>query len=652
MSIYPLVALLVVFAYYVLVNAANRAGVLERHNMTLVIGLIVMWRTRRGRTFIERLSGRGSRAEVLRVSLEEARKDIAEARDRLERATSTISATEGVRRYWGLAIEARALKDERARRAEARGPEDRAQAEAGPEDPRLATLKAEMEVIEASVPPDSRLHELLRAADLEEAELSLAAIEADNRKRAGEAERDITRLEGLATKDSEELEGLESKGESRTMERQSRRRLVAWKAYGTGSILFIILVMGAMLTLLIWQAFVVVRVPPGVIKPQQMLGLPGINPVIPLWYGIAGLVVAMVFHELAHGVLARVGKVPVKSLGLLFLVVPIGAFVEPDEDVLAKADRMRRARVFAVGPMSNIIVAALSVMVFAWVFMAALEPAQEGVVLNYIVDEQELHIGNGTTATERTPASTAGLVPWSIITRMESLDGPPIGPDGQNLSDIREVGDFLDTMERTQAGQTVRVTWWHDGTWSNATVTLWDRGQVYPDEGYEGQGYIGASSRLISEVPAGEYPSALAHPRDYATGALGLRNITFLYISLPFTSPTLQPAPQGVTQAFRVTGPLAGLGTTGFWVLANLLYWVFWLNLMVGIFNALPAIPLDGGYIFRDALSGVWQRLRPTLGAEGAERLANRVTGGLSVLILGLILWQFLGPYMGAALGL
>ncbi len=652
MSIYPLVALLVVFAYYVLVNAANRAGVLERHNMSLVIGLIVMWRTRRGRTFIERLSGRGSRAEVLKVSLEEASKDIAEARDRLDRASSTLSAAEGARRYWTLADESRALKEERARRAEGRGPEDRALEEGGAEVERLAVLKAEMEAIEAGVPPDSRLYELLRAAEREEAERSLAAIEADSRKRAQEAERDIARLEERAKEEEGELGDLEAKGESRTMERQSQRRLAAWKAYGTGSILFVILIMGAMLTLLIWQAFVVVRVPPGVIKPQQMLGIPGINPVIPLWYGIAGLVVAMVFHELAHGVLARVGKVPVKSLGLLFLVVPIGAFVEPDEDVLAKADRMRRARVFAVGPMSNIIVAAVSVMVFAWVFMAALEPAQEGVVLNYIVEEQELHIGNGTTATERTPAATAGLVPWSIITRMESLDGPPLGPNGQNGSDIREVDDFLDTMERTQAGQTVRVTWWHDGEWHNATLTLWDRGQVYPDEGFEGQGYIGASSRLITEVPAGEYPAALAHPRDYAEGALGLRNITFLYISLPFTSPTLQPAPQGVTQAFRVTGPLAGLGETGFWVLANLFYWVFWLNLMVGIFNALPAIPLDGGYIFRDALSGVWQRLRPELGSEGAERRANRVTGALSVLILALILWQFIGPYMGAALGM
>jgi membrane-associated protease RseP (regulator of RpoE activity) len=308
--------------------------------------------------------------------------------------------------------------------------------------------------------------------------------------------------------------------------------------------------------------------------------------------------------------------------------------------------------VFAVGPMSNIIVATVSVMVFAWGFMAALEPVQEGVVLNSIVAVQTIDLGNGTPVEEVPPAAGAGVKSWSTLTRMESLDGPPIGPNGQNVSEIRELDDFLDTMERTQAGQTLRITWWYDGRWSNATLTLWDRGLVYPDQGYEGRGYIGASSRLINEVPGDEFPSALAHPRDHADDAMGLRNISFLYISLPFVKDPLQPAPRGMTQAFRVTGPLASLGDTGFWMLANLLYWVFWLNLMVGIFNALPAIPLDGGYIFRDALSGLWQRLRPALGAEGAERRANRVTGALSLLILMLILWQFLGPYMGAALGL
>ena len=652
MSPYLLIGLLVVFAYYVLVTVANRSGALERRGMTLVAGIILMWRTKRGRAFIERLSGRGSRAQVLQQSIEESRHSIAESKEELARATSAVASADQVRRYWLLAGEAKDAREARAVAAEGRrgspfeAPEARGAAES------RRSLAAEMEAIEASVPQDSRLFELLRAGDDPEAEGSLASLVAAQGRRAEQLRARLRELEASVEADTRELEGLESAGDAERMHRTSSRRLRGWRAYGTAATLVIVFFMAAMFAMLLWQAFIVVRIPPGVIKPQQMLGIPGINPVIPLWYGIIGLIVAMVVHELAHGVLSRVGDVPVRSLGLLFLVVPIGAFVEPDEERLLKVDRWRRARVFAVGPVSNIIVAAVCVMLFAWGFMASLEPAHEGVVLNYVVGKQELPGANGTEEWQSTPASTAGLRPWSIITRVESLDGPPIGPDGSNVSVITNVDGFLETMDRTQADQRVLVTWWRDGEWSNATVQLWDKGLVYPDQGFDGKGYLGASSRLIREVPAGEYPDALAHPLAYSDSAVALRNVSFFYISLPFTSPTLQPAPEGVTQAFKVTGPLAALGDTWFWVLANLLYWVFWLNLMVGIFNSLPAIPLDGGYIFRDGLAAMWQRLRPSTGQAGAERLALRVTGAVSALVLMLILWQFLGPYMGAALGL
>jgi membrane-associated protease RseP (regulator of RpoE activity) len=423
-----------------------------------------------------------------------------------------------------------------------------------------------------------------------------------------------------------------------------------WRVYGNMSIIIVLVFMFMMFALLVWQSFIVIRIPPGIIKPQQMLGIPGVNPVIPLWYGIFGLAVAMFVHEMAHGIVARAGRIAVKSLGLLLMVVPIGAFVEPDEEELAKVDKGRRSRVFAVGPATNILVAFLVVGIFSWGFMGSLEPTEEGVVLNFIVDQQEITV-NGTPMMEKTPASKAGLNPWSIITEIEALNGPPLGADGDNVSHLRDTDDFLDTMGRSIGGQEVKVSWYHDGEFHEAIVFLWDRGDVYGEE-YAGQGYLGASSRILREVPAGEYPDALAHPMKYVDDGMSFRNLTFFYISLPFTSPSLQPAPDGVTQAFEVKGPLSALGDTGFWVVANVLYWIFWLNIMVGIFNALPAIPLDGGYIFRDGLALVFERIMPGESKDAIDTMTMKVTLTLSFIILVLILWQFIGPSVGAMVGI
>ncbi len=92
--------------------------------------------------------------------------------------------------------------------------------------------------------------------------------------------------------------------------------------------------------------------------------LPGVN--LPLFEGIFALVVIMLVHEGAHAVLARIGKIPVASSGIvLFGVIPIGAFVEPDESKLAKADEVRQSRVLVAGCTANLMASVLFFILFA-----------------------------------------------------------------------------------------------------------------------------------------------------------------------------------------------------------------------------------------------------------------------------------------------
>ena len=72
--------------------------------------------------------------------------------------------------------------------------------------------------------------------------------------------------------------------------------------------------------------------------PGSILLLPGINPVLPIVYGWVAIVFAIAVHEGAHGVIARNVGLNVKSSGLLFfLFIPIGAFVDVDEEQIKKA---------------------------------------------------------------------------------------------------------------------------------------------------------------------------------------------------------------------------------------------------------------------------------------------------------------------------
>jgi membrane-associated protease RseP (regulator of RpoE activity) len=104
----------------------------------------------------------------------------------------------------------------------------------------------------------------------------------------------------------------------------------------------------------------------------------------------------------------------------------------------------------------------------------------------------------------------------------------------------------------------------------------------------------------------------------------------------PFTSP--------LTDLYEVNGPLSVLPADTFWFLANLFYWIFWINLMLGMTNALPAVPLDGGHIFRDGLDGLLTRLRKGMGSEARDRFVRAISYSMAFFVLFLFLFQILGP--------
>jgi len=403
-------------------------------------------------------------------------------------------------------------------------------------------------------------------------------------------------------------------------------RFFRW--YGNVALGIVLFFMVLQVALFIWLIPATLQAPLSTaLGPEMIIGLPGINPIIPIGYGIIGLIVAIVAHELSHGVLARVAKVPVKSMGVVLFVVPIGAFVEPDEEHFKQMTRRNRARLHAVGPATNILLALMFAGIFSLGFMGSVEPVEEGVVVDYVLKDY--------------PAEKAGLKPWALITEIVIPNGT--GVDAR----IRNREEFTGIMERTAAGENITITFLYRGTHYTRTAVLVDKYehlQKYDNASnskeFRGKGFLG-----VGTMSADTVSSTLAHPINYGSVGKFIGGVSY-YMALPFGG--LQPMESPMTDLYHVTGPLSGLPTGLFWIIANMFYWLFWLNVVVGTFNALPIPILDGGVIFKDGLDSLIQRARPLWDAEKRARramLIYRATGIIMVILLAML---FLGPRIGA----
>ena len=303
--------------------------------------------------------------------------------------------------------------------------------------------------------------------------------------------------------------------------------------------------------------------PTGIYAPQNLLLIPGLNEFVPGTVAVwLALVITLVVHEFGHGILSRVEGIKVRAAGLLVAVVPIGAFVEPDEEELEKAPRAAKMRMYGAGITNNIVFGLLAFFLMIAVFGLAVptsEPVVNGVYKDY-------------------PAYNASVAPGSVVL---ALNGTP----------VENRGDVARLLAPTRPGDRTELTVEQDGVATTRELTLAE----WPS-GNSTSGFMGV-----------EYYDGEA-VQGYVQGSFSPIGI-LRYLILPFDT-------SSTGQALRIVG-FPGENTAsweapfwGFWGLVQLLFWSGWINLNVGIFNALPMVPFDGGYIFREAVDGLLARCR------------------------------------------
>lgn len=349
--------------------------------------------------------------------------------------------------------------------------------------------------------------------------------------------------------------------------------------------------MVAGMALLVGSAIASLAVPPEYAPPPSaLIGLPGLNPLIPLWYGLTGLIVAVILHELAHGFEARANGIPIKSAGVLLLVLPLGAFVEPGEQ-LQDAKPITKAKVFSAGPFANIL-AMLLIMLLISQQLTGVAVKVQGVGITAVMSSS--------------PAEKAGIQPGDIIVRVDDVE-------------ITNLQQFLSVMASKKAGEKVTLTL---SGGREVAVILADKYSYSGKIEDRGVGFIG-----ISLVDLDQTLSLLTPFSNPFSDPLGtMRNLLIMPALLP---PSLLP----YLKSFY-TQPISG------WETLYMLLWIAWMNFAVGLANMLPIIPFDGG----NALKAVLEPLTRLPFFSTRRKAIDTVVGVISIITVALIIAPVIVP--------
>lgn len=527
-----------------------------------------------------------------------------------------------------------------------------------------------------------------------------------------------------------------------------------WRAWGNFGIGVAMVVLVGSFLFLVFAAVLTIRQPPpetAISRPQNVLVIPGVNEFLPLSVApeiIAGLIVGLVVHEGGHAILCRVGDIEIESMGLaLFAIIPIGAFVEPDDESRRSANRGDQTRMFAAGVMNNFLITILAFFVLFGPVMGSIGVASgaaiggvlpgsaaddagidqgdrilsvdgrnvanntefESVLANTESREVAVTVTDGenrnnvtvnrsvltVTATRGTPLGDSIGNGATIVTAngesvyteaallaalrsqpvgtIETADGSsvtvPIGsavvvqengpmaaagvPGGSAgvitaINDERIVSstELSDVLEQTRPGDTVTVEFWVDNERRVRDVPL----GTHPQDDH---GFLGVNvAPGVSGVSVSDFGTRL-YPAEIYLGLLGGGTngggsffgrilialqlpLASLATDLPFNFAGFAG---GIENFYVVAGPLAAF-EQGMFVLANLLFWIGWINLNLGVFNCIPAFPLDGGHLLRTSTEAIVSRLP----FEHRTWVIRSVTTSVGMVMLVSLLLMIFGP--------
>jgi membrane-associated protease RseP (regulator of RpoE activity) len=448
--------------------------------------------------------------------------------------------------------------------------------------------------------------------------------------------------------------------------------------------------------------------PTGIYEPQNILLIPGINQYVPSTLAVwLAFIITIGIHEFGHAVLCRVENIRVKGMGALVAVIPIGFFVEPDEEELDKTKGMPKARMFGAG-ITNNLVFGFSCFVLLILAMGMVIPAQQpiiyGVYKNYSAYSagvppdstiQYIEITNTTLRGNTTPVALSpisksswssngtGSMPGtgSVLNLTLEREKYILGVPDPSPAYLLTIDQYLKQRYSQKSYGSENSTTSYDlfllvsnpegniatgntTLGSGQTVTTSVRVPVSSREqlstllnatrpgdhitlGIEKNGTVKDYSLNLSSWPAeaGARQSGFMGI-TYYDGALVKSAVQNMFSPVGFFQFLIIPfgTDQG-TQFLRIIAfdtpdtRFYQVPFTGFWDVIHLLFWCAWININVGIFNAIPMVPLDGGYIFKEGVDRLLDR-------RGLIRYSGHIVSTVSYVMIVVLMSLIFLPYL------
>jgi membrane-associated protease RseP (regulator of RpoE activity) len=357
----------------------------------------------------------------------------------------------------------------------------------------------------------------------------------------------------------------------------------------------------------------------------KIFGLESFLPPFPFTYFILAVAIVTIVHEGAHGIFMRLNKVKIKSTGLAFFGPILGAFVEQDEKSMKKIKKTDQMAIIGAGVFANILTAGIFFLIWWALFLATFIPS--GAMFN-------------TPMTEVINISTVSMIGGINV----------INSSNAILSDILEKNNLTEDLSVWLGGEELKVTKIESGgkkyfmspdiikqqlkVNSDLLIVFGDfpainaglRGTIielddkkirtYKElskimEGYKPGDSVVVKTDYNDEIL--EYNIVLAEdPNQKGRAVFGIGNSAQRSLRIDNLA------------FFKDNFTEYNVRNSFLEFLYYLAFWIFLINLLVGLFNMLPFAILDGGLFFYITLLGITKN----------EKLTKTIYKSLGYIIL------------------